>query len=178
MKFNYIGTEDSKYIYGTTLQNEQQFIYAGENLEYLNIVGSGTKITLKLNEQSTEQNGEAYFIRNKVVPTRDISRYGVSALENKWVKETNEIVILAQDFLNVVGTVSGTVDTTSDAYVTLTTNAPMSVDVELTRDGLSYSDEASLSSPVQPYLFQSHMEESMFQLLEVQEIVSQDSLPL
>jgi len=121
--------------YTTTLQGEQQFIYASDQLTYLNIVGSGTKITIK----TTDDYGEYFYISNPVVSTRNIQRYGVSALQGKWQKISSEVTILAQEFVNVVGTASQT-PTDDDAWVQITSPISISSTIDLSRDGLSYGD--------------------------------------
>ena len=164
-------------IFSLTLQNEQQLIYVQNKLEYLNIVGSGTKITIKnkvdglsvyeegqsysigqlvlyenktykcinniqtapstFNNSDWEQIIPKYEINNEIVSIRNIQRFGVSALQKYWKEIPAQITILAQDFVNVIGTADDYSEE-SDAKVTLNFDSVPTTDVVLTRNGLEY----------------------------------------
>lgn len=134
---------DGYYYYSTVLQTSQQLIYASDQLSYLNIVGSGTKVTIKTT------NGDKDYIEivNRVVSIRSIQRYGVSALDGKWQKISDEITLLAQEFINVQGTVENTA-TESDAWVEISSPVSLSSTVLLNRDGLSYQAGSPISSGI------------------------------
>ena len=67
-----------------------------------------------------------------------ILRQGVSALEDYWYEERNQVTILAQEFVNVIGTRGEVPDDSTDAYVRISAQTAQSVDLMLDRDGLHY----------------------------------------
>lgn len=138
--------EENKTHYSVTLQNEQQLIYAQDSLAYLNIVGSGTKVSI-ITSANDDSLGDVYYFENKVVSLSKISRFGVSALQGYWKKISQtlpgcQVVVLAQEFVNVQGSVTGDeANKSTDSYVEISSNAgmPSGVSMVLDRDGLKYS---------------------------------------
>lgn len=137
-----LNSDENDKQYQITLQGEQQFIYSSSQLTYLNIVGSGTKITITAPQSYV---GDTYTLSNQVVSTRNIQRFGVSALQGKWIPASQfiEVNILAQEFINVFGTADDSVDTNSDSFVKITSPSAMENNVILTRDGLFYSNSSN-----------------------------------
>jgi len=111
----------------------------------MNIVGSGTKVTLR----TTDGEKSTMYIENPVVSLRSIQRFGVSALDGKWKKISDRITLLAQDFVNVIGTADTTPDTSSDAYVEIISPVATSATINIDRSGMSYAnDETDISEGV------------------------------
>lgn len=134
---------DSTCVYAITLQNEQQLIYASDKLTYINIVGSGTKVSI----ETSKDFGDFYSLDNPIVSVRNIQRNGVQALSGKWKKISDKITLLAQDFLNVQGTqTENAPDIQQDAWVQITAPISISGTINLSRNGLSYADSTSIQN--------------------------------
>ena len=131
--------------YNITLQGTQQFIYSSAQKTYLNIVGSGTKISVEIPLTDSASQKDTYRIKNEVISSRNISLYGVQALDKKWAKSNYKITILAQDFVNVIGTATDE-GQNSDSYVTLKCDGALTTTVTIDRDGIHYDENQIFSN--------------------------------
>lgn len=140
-------TQNGITSYSITLQGDQQVVYAQDSLAYLNIVGSGTKVTVEMSSQEAESVGDKFVISNKVVSLRNISRFGVQALKKDWKKLPYQVTVLAQEFINVQGT--STQDeggTSEDSYVKIESSTGSAPTIVLDRNGITYENTANQSA--------------------------------
>ena len=138
--------------YITTLQGTQQFIYSSTQQTYLNIVGSGTKISIDIPITNANAQKDTYTISNEIISSRNIQLYGVQALAKKWAKLPFKVTVLAQEFINVIGTATDDGDEEYDSYVTLVHNgSSLSSPAVLDRDGLHWEEDEIFSNVNKDY---------------------------
>lgn len=86
--------------YEYVLQQGEYFIYTNSAKTVLNILGTGTKITV-VNTELTE---DTIVFKNEVTATSNINTYGVAALTSIWqqIPSVGTFTVTEQEFINVL----------------------------------------------------------------------------